>query len=760
MQDAHRAERVDLKKLITKLKDGSYVIPDFQRDFEWDPSDINALIRSVFLDYFIGSLLLWRGQSETFDAFSCEPIWGFSGNQEPNYIVLDGQQRLTALYYAIVSPETPPPKRKNRFLYFIRIDEFMQQNFDRAFEYDWTNHAVNLATDREKQFEKHWFPLAVIGRGGWELASWMMDYQKHWESKAKDLGTQADSNVAEMEEATKFSKYAVEFSDHIRNVTENYQVSYIELDRDLGLEKICDIFTQINSRGVRLNVFDLMNAMLKPKGLQLKYLWRKSQDKYLNLSSKLNISNRMNVYVLQIMSILKQSYCSPDYIYYLIPSQVRRIRESDGSTHDKILIDNIEEFQRFWDRAVTVLNRSISLLLEPSGFGAVTPAYLPYASILPVFSALQEILSRRVGPRRMDADRKIWQWYWASIFTNRYSGSFESKSAQDFRDISKWIDDNDAQPRMINEFHQQIESLDLKGQANSNTAIFKAVLNLMILQGPLDWQTGRLPNYADVQSHYIVPRNWFSQIGHDVSPLLDSVINRTLITSETSRAFVGDRMPNEYLKELLEENDRADVLQILETHCISQEALDVLLKKPFTLEDFETFLTIRSRTIREHLRDLLDRHQNVSEEVSRTKAVQLLENRIRGVEVALRDLICRELNGKIENLPSDVRVVLEDRLRGEKRRNPSVTNSRIRSLDFALSFATLRDLEQIFKNKQKWMFFKRHLRNKEELAKRFAQVINLRNAICHIRQMDEFTRTDGEAGTIWFEKILKLDADT
>lgn len=62
--------------------------------------------------------------------------------------------------------------------------------------------------------------------------------------------------------------------EHIKAITEQYQVSYIELDRDLEIDKVCDIFTQIDSRGIRLDVFDLVNAMLKPKGLQLKHLWR------------------------------------------------------------------------------------------------------------------------------------------------------------------------------------------------------------------------------------------------------------------------------------------------------------------------------------------------------------------------------------------------------------------------------------------------------------------------------------------------------
>ena len=759
MQDAQRADRVTLSNLITKLKAGSYVIPDFQRDFEWEPSDINALVRSVFLDYFIGSLLLWRGSPNTFEAFSCEPIHGFSGSQEPTYIVLDGQQRLTALYYAMVSPDTPPPKRKNRFLYFIRIDEFMQRNFDRAFGYDWTNHAANLAKSRDQQFEKHWFPLAVMGQDLWELADWMRDYRNYWQSKAEDLRTQSDSNATEIESADLFTKYADEFSNHIRNVAQNYQISYIELDRDLGLEKICDIFTQINSRGVRLNVFDLMNAMLKPKGLQLKHLWRKSQDKYLSLSSKTNISSRMNVYVLQIMSILKQSYCSPDYIYYLIPSQIKQIRDSDGTTRDEILIDSAEEFQRLWDQAVTLLDRSISLLLQATGFGALSSDYLPYASILPVFSALQEILSRRVGSSQIDADRKIWQWYWASIFTHRYSGSVESKNAQDFRDVSKWINDNGLPPRMINEFHEQIDSVDLKGQSNSNTAIFKGVLNLLVLEGLFDWQTGRVPNPADIQSHHIVPRSWSSQIQQDVSSLLDSVMNRTLITAETSRTFVRGRMPNEYLKELLEENDRADALQILETHCITEEALGVLLRRPFSVEDFETFLAIRSQTIREHLRTLLDRHQNVFEQGVRTKDKDWLDKRIGRVERALRSLICKSFGGKIELIPGHILVDIKETMLKDQKRNPSVTASDMKSLKFVLSFADLRHLEQIIKNGKKWIFFERTFRNKADLANRFTLVSEARNAIRHDRRIDSNIFADGVAGTTWFEKVLGLDVE-
>ena len=105
MRDAQKPDHISLNTLIGRLKEGRFVIPDFQREFEWRPWDIKELVLSIFLDYYIGSLLLWKGKRENFDALSCEILYGFNnttgqhpwncGHGDPEHIVLDGQQRLT-----------------------------------------------------------------------------------------------------------------------------------------------------------------------------------------------------------------------------------------------------------------------------------------------------------------------------------------------------------------------------------------------------------------------------------------------------------------------------------------------------------------------------------------------------------------------------------------------------------------------------------------------------------------------------------------
>jgi len=70
VKNAQKPEKIALGGLLHQLKEGRFVIPDFQREFEWEPWDIRDLIKSVLLDYYIGTLLLWKGKEGNFEAMS------------------------------------------------------------------------------------------------------------------------------------------------------------------------------------------------------------------------------------------------------------------------------------------------------------------------------------------------------------------------------------------------------------------------------------------------------------------------------------------------------------------------------------------------------------------------------------------------------------------------------------------------------------------------------------------------------------------
>jgi hypothetical protein len=741
VKDAQKPDHVSLNTLIGRLREGRFVIPDFQRDFEWRPSHIQDLMRSILLDYYIGSLLLWKGKKENFNALSCEPMYGHDGNGSAEYIVLDGQQRLTALYYVCFAPDKNLPNRTSRYVYFVNVDKFMEEEHDDAFFYLWApNRIKGLLDNKERQFAEHIFPLSVIGAGGWELPNWVQGYEKFWEKRTEEAKEGGDLTAEER--ARRHVENARAFGEHIRGITEQYQISYIELDQDIAVDKVCDIFTQINSRGVRLDIFDLINALLKPKGLQLKHMWRKVAPKL-----EFAETEKMNVYVLQVMSILRQAYCSPKYLYFLLPGQERQVRDPDGTRRKEVMVADTQDFEKRWTKAVGALQTSINLLRQPQEFGVVSPQYLPYASILPVFAALQTEVKSLEANRQLEAQRRVRHWYWASVFLSRYSGAVESTSARDYLDVKNWLLDKTAEPWMIQEFRARFRGLNLRNETARGTSVYKGIFNLLVIRGARDWMSGNIPQHDELDDHHIVPASWGTE--NLSGGLVHTILNRTPLTAETNRKVIRDRLPNAYLPELMKQNGEKAVRDLLESHFISRAALEILMRDPFTPDDFEAFITERQRTIEDAIENLL-----IKERIDLPPNLRELDEKVEKVELGLRSAIVSTLSGDASLLPPHVLQKADERLRKAANKNAAFDDARYERLDGKLEFFDLRELQDAITSKVTWRHFEPCFSNKETLISKFGQLAELRNGIRHSRTVDEVTRMEGEAAILWFETVL------
>lgn len=748
MKDVQKPDHLSLNSLITRLKEGRYVIPDFQRDFEWRPWDIRDLMRSIFLDYYIGSLLLWKGKNENFNALSCEVIYGFDnttgqkpwnyGKGKPEYIVLDGQQRLTALYYTFIAPDVHLPNRASRAVYFVHVNKFMNEQYDEAFQYEWLSKRFKRILDNpEVQYAEHFFPLSVIGKGGWDLFNWVQGYEKYWEKEAEQ------ANDSEIEKSAKqHALNAKTFGEHLKGITEEYQIAYIELDKDLAVDKVCDIFTQINSRGIRLDVFDLINALLKPKGLQLKHLWR-------DASSKLEFveTEKMNVYILQVMSVLRQVYCSPKYLYYLLPGQEKQVRDSDGTCRKEILIKDTKEFELKWNEAVNALEKAIKLIQHPQEYGVISSQYLPYVSILPVFAAIQSVVKDIPASQRLNGQRKFQHWYWASVFTNRYSGSVESTSARDYLDVKTWLENDNAEPLLLQEFRARFRNLELRKETKRGTSVYNGVFNLLVINGARDWITGNIPQSGDVDDHHIVPASWGKQ--NLKGGLIHTILNRSPLSADTNRNVINERLPNQYLPELIVRSGRKEVESMLSTHFISPKALEILLREEFGQDDFEEFITERQKTIQDAIEELL-----IKERLNLSPKLRDLDKSTEDIELSLRNVIIITLNRDISKIPQHIRQKADERIQRAAQRNPAFDSDKYQTFAGILEFFDLREIQDVMTSKSLWPVFQSKFLNKETLIQKFNQLAELRNGIRHSRSIDEIVSKEGEAAILWFKKLL------
>jgi uncharacterized protein with ParB-like and HNH nuclease domain len=98
--------------ILDRIDSGSIALPEFQRGYVWNRNQVRSLMRSLYLGYPIGSLLMWETATDPTLARG-------DGELSPGVVnlLLDGQQRLTTLY-GIVRGRPPQffDGDKSRFL--------------------------------------------------------------------------------------------------------------------------------------------------------------------------------------------------------------------------------------------------------------------------------------------------------------------------------------------------------------------------------------------------------------------------------------------------------------------------------------------------------------------------------------------------------------------------------------------------------------------------------------------------------------------
>jgi hypothetical protein len=258
--------------------------------------------------------------------------------------------------------------------------------------------------------------------------------------------------------------------------------------------------------------------------------------------------------------------------------------------------------------------------------------------------------------------------------------------------------------------------------------------------------TGNVPQHGDLDDHHIVPESWGKLLKPNV---IHTILNRTPLSADTNRRVIGKRLPNEYLPQLIAANGDTAVRSILESHFISVTAQTILLRDPFTPEDFEAFIAERQRTFQEAIEVLL-----IKERIDLPPRLRELDEKIEYVELSLRTAIVGVLMGDYAQLPSHISQRAEERIEHAAKKNAALDLEHYRTLNGKLEFCDLRELQETITNRVLWSSFESRFANKEILTSKFGQLAELRNAIRHSRAVDEITRKEGEAAILWFEQVL------
>lgn len=154
-----------LKDLLREIHYRTTALPDFQRDFVWEPNATQELIVSIANNYPAGSILRVRDSKRFFACREFEGAPALDGKKH-TFLILDGQQRLTSLYQAFYGV--------GDHRYYLKIQDLIDgKDFEEAIFYlRAATKAARECENFEHQSENLIPPLSVLQGGAGKFGKW------------------------------------------------------------------------------------------------------------------------------------------------------------------------------------------------------------------------------------------------------------------------------------------------------------------------------------------------------------------------------------------------------------------------------------------------------------------------------------------------------------------------------------------------------------------------------------------------------------
>lgn len=546
------------EKMITLLEPinkGLTVLPEFQRDFVWKPKDTKALLISILRNFPAGTLLILRNETGGYGLATRE-IEDAPKAEKPEKIVLDGQQRLTALYHAFYG--------KGEYRFFLDLTKLSENIIEEDTIQSFENEKIkSLGYDRaEKQFELKLMPFEAIFKdhNGYKK-DWKTDFVKYYENSEKK-GMDAFEFFTKIESYIEQIKY--------------YRFAVTELSDKLPISAICQIFETLNSKGIRLGVFELLTATLYQHDIKLRELWETTLE-YNKILQDYDVDS---VEILKTISLITTSQ------KLSAKSQV----EPSCRRNDILKLSHIK-FNENWNIAVKFIVASLSQMNQE--FGIKNKKWLPYEGMISPMSAMLWYSNDLKGVRKSEANKKIISWFWRSIFNKTYDSSTDTQTAIDFKEMIEWINDNTKIPETVKKY--AFDPSTLKNITKQNDSIYKGIICLLMRNHAIDFESGKeitteLLSNNSIDDHHIFPRKYLENIIPDKN-LIECVLNKTLLSSVANKR-IGKKAPSVYLKLFISENKPDEMVEKLNSHFIAEDSKSAIFK-----DDFRTFIEERIKMI-------------------------------------------------------------------------------------------------------------------------------------------------------------------
>ena len=528
--------------IISWISSGEIAIPEMQRPFVWETSKVRDLMDSLYKGYPVGYLIIWKNPDVKLKDGTLS-----SGKK----IVIDGQQRITALTAAIAGKDVVNQQYKK-----VRI-KISFNPIDEKFE------VFNPAIEKDSKYIND---ISEVFKPDFNSFNFAVKY-----------GELNNVNPADV-------------SNTITKLTaiKNNSIGVIDLDSDLDIETVTDIFIRINSKGTVLSQADFAMSKISSNEKYGGDVIRKTIDYFCHLNqrpmdleaikendkefAKLDEFNKIkwiannadDIYSPAYTDILRVAFTSQFYrgklsdLVNLLSGrnfETRDYEEEIAEESYRKLNEGVLKFvnKTNYDRYMMILNSA----------GIIDSSLIRSDNALNFGYALF-ILLRDKGIDSNKIETIVRKWLVLSVLTGRYSGSPESMFDYDIKRFN------------LNDPDEYLKSVEL-GQLSDaywdhilperlNTSVSSSpYFKLYLMAQVHSHDKGFLSKDISIEAlitnrgdiHHLFPKKYLQNNGHNLRNDYNQIANYVMTQSEIN-IRIKDDAPNVYMKKVLDQIDNQD----------------------------------------------------------------------------------------------------------------------------------------------------------------------------------------------------------
>ncbi|HOV93218.1 MAG TPA: DUF262 domain-containing protein [Candidatus Kapabacteria bacterium] len=565
----YSVNQFQINSIIALIQMDNIAIPQIQRPFVWDSTKVRDFIDSLYKGYPVGYIITWQNPDVKLKD-------GMTSKGKE--IIIDGQQRVLSIMAALLGEKV--------------IDEdFKKKNITIAFNPDTEKFEVsNSAIVKDKS----WIPdISVVFKPDFDLLQFLENYC------SQNVGVEKNkifNNISKLN--------GIQFNS----------IGIIQLNSDLDIETVTEIFIRINSKGAVLSQADFAMSKIAVDEKFGGNILQKAINYFCHLAVEPSFYDMLKEIDKEFVKTdyfpkmawlkdINDDLYDPSYTDMLRVSFTNKFKR--GRLQDLVALlsgrnfetkqyeEQIaeESFKMLDDGIRTFMNQNnflnFVMILNSAGF--VDSSMIRSQNAIN-FSYILYLTLKEQGMHQGMIHSYVRKWFILSVLTGRYSGSPESQFDYDIKRINE-LSENYINDVFRAELSDAYWNFGLPQQMNSSLANSPA-FNVYLAAQIKNQDKGFLSRDILVSDlvklkgdvHHIFPREYLKKYGYNKN-MYNQIANYVMAQSEINIA-IGAKPPADYMKQIFEQcqtgilkygaiNSTEELRKNLEMNCIPEEIVDM-----------------------------------------------------------------------------------------------------------------------------------------------------------------------------------------